>query len=64
MIVYHIDYSIYSLSCKNTTTDYTYIDYTQNLANIKYFHKQNSNQHTGLLYTYIREHGGWSINGV
>jgi hypothetical protein len=53
-------YTIYSLICKNGATNYTYVDYTRNLAKIKYHHKQNLLRHTGTLYDNIREFGGWS----
>ena len=53
-------YTIYSLVCKNGATDYTYVDYTRNVSNIKYHHKQNLLRHTGTLYDIIREFGGWS----
>jgi hypothetical protein len=53
-------YTIYSIVCKDGSTDYTYIDYTRNLSNIKYHHKQNLLHHIGTLYDNIREFGGWA----
>ena len=52
-------YTVYSLVCKNGATNYTYVDYTRNLAKIKYHHKQNLLRNTGTLYDNIREFGGW-----
>ncbi len=53
-------YTIYSIVCKDGSTDYTYIDYTRNFSTIKYYHKQNLLHHIGTLYDNIREFGGWS----
>ncbi len=50
---------IYSVSCKDASTNYTYIDYTKNVSKIKYFHKHNSTVHPGVFYETIRNNGGW-----
>ena len=50
---------IYSVSCKDASTNYTYIDCTKNVSKIKYFHKHNSTEHPGVFYETIRNNGGW-----
>ena len=53
-------YTIYSIVCKDGATDYTYVDFTRNLAKIKYCHKHNSLHKLSQPYKHIRDFGGWT----
>lgn len=52
-------YSIYQLRCKDRHINSTYVGRTMNIRSMLLTYRCASETNKGLVFTFIREHGGW-----